>query len=205
MSCKIDDKKYLVKTAVGIYTERGNSGLSTDEYICEIPSGTTVITCENGCYYFWNTDTGESFVDGEWVQTGGLSDIRHLEDYVQDSRVEIIWERKDAIEDNELVKSEDSLRKPVKSDGGSSSYYKREIPKLMMERWKKEGVIEAKDVMKLFLGNDYNFCNSFKAHCRVQSLREGVGKEGASEKYDLRKAWFFSEDAYNDYLERGEK
>lgn len=94
-------------------------------------------------------------------------------------------------------------KKPIKSDGGSSDYYKREIPELMLNRWKKEGVIEAKDVMKLFLGNDYNFSNSFKAHCRVQSLREGVGKEGVDEKYDLRKAWFFSEDAYNDYLERG--
>ena len=90
---------------------------------------------------------------------------------------------------------------PIKSDGGSSSYYTRTIPEGMLERFNKDGVIEAKDVMKLFLGNDYNFCNSFKAHCRVQSLREGVGKEGADEKYDLRKAWFFAQDAHDFYLE----
>ena len=90
---------------------------------------------------------------------------------------------------------------PIKSDGGSSSYYTRTIPEGMLDRFNKDGVIEAKDVMKLFLGNDYNFCNSFKAHCRVQSLREGVGKEGADEKYDLRKAWFFAQDAHDFYLE----
>ena len=93
-------------------------------------------------------------------------------------------------------------QKPITSDGGSSDYYKQPIPKGMLERWTAEGIIEAKDIMKLFLNNDYNFSNSFKAHCRVVSLRNGVGKEGASESYDLRKGWFFAEDAYKDHLER---
>ena len=115
----------------------------------------------------------------------------------------LVWKRnvsKSTIEEEDSVENGKS-EKLIKSDGGSSDYYKREIPKLMLERWNKEGFIEAKDVMKLFLGNDYNFCNSFKAHCRVQSLRDGVGKYGASEKYDLRKAWFFCEDSYKNYLE----
>ena len=115
----------------------------------------------------------------------------------------LIWKRNVSdipIEDENSVES-DQTKKLIKSDGGSSDYYKRKIPEGMLERWNEDGFIEAKDVMKLFLGNDYNFCNSFKAHCRVQSLRDGVGKYGASEKYDLRKAWFFCEDSYNNYLE----
>lgn len=119
---------------------------------------------------------------------------------------QLVWKRNVNDVNNHVddVAENEKGKTSIKSDGGSSDYYKREIPELMLERWNKGGFIEAKDVMKLFLGNDYNFCNSFKAHCRVQSLREGVGKDGASEKYDLRKAWFFCEDAYNNYLEVNE-
>lgn len=88
----------------------------------------------------------------------------------------------------------------VVSDGGSSSYYQKEIPKHMLDRWNQTGVIEAKDVMRLFLNNDFNMSNVFKAHCRVIDLRNGRGKSGADEKYDLKKAVFFAEDELQDYL-----
>lgn len=90
---------------------------------------------------------------------------------------------------------------PVESDGGSSSYYQIDIPVGMLARWNNTGKIEAKDVMKLFLDNDYNFSNSFKAHARVVSLRRGIGKAGISERYDLKKAVFFGQDALDDYDE----
>lgn len=90
----------------------------------------------------------------------------------------------------------------VVSDGGSSSYYQKEIPKHMLNRWNSTGIIEAKDVMRLFLNNDFNMSNVFKAHCRVIDLRSGRGKSGAEEKYDLKKAVFFAEDELQNYLDK---
>lgn len=89
----------------------------------------------------------------------------------------------------------------IVSDGGSSSYYTQQIPKGMLERFNTTGTIEAKDVIRLFLGNDFNMGNIFKAYCRVISLRNGKGKAGIDEQYDLTKAKFFAEDELNYYLE----
>lgn len=115
-------------------------------------------------------------------------------------------------DDLELVKKyedpviqQTSSNGSFKSDGGSSDYYQHTIPEGMLKRWNDTGKIEAKDVMKIFLDNDYNFCNSFKAHARVVSLRKGMGKDGITERYDLRKAVFFAEDALSDYDENRKK
>ena len=89
----------------------------------------------------------------------------------------------------------------IVSDGGSSSYYAQQIPKGMLERFNATGTIEAKDVIRLFLGNDFNMGNIFKACCRVISLRNGKGKAGIDEQYDLTKAKYFTEDELNYYLE----
>ena len=102
--------------------------------------------------------------------------------------------------DLELVVG-DSSNTPIKSDGGSSSYYAQQIPKGMLERFNATGTIEAKDVIRLFLGNDFNMGNIFKAYCRVISLRNGKGKAGIDEQYDLTKAKYFTEDELNYYLE----
>lgn len=106
------------------------------------------------------------------------------------------------IEDNTIentpIKSDGSQ---IVSDGGSSSYYAQQIPKGMLERFNATNTIEAKDVIRLFLGNDFNMGNIFKAYCRIISLRNGKGKAGIDEKYDLTKAKFFAEDELNSYLE----
>ena len=101
-------------------------------------------------------------------------------------------------DDTKPIENESS---PIKSDGGSSSYYAQQIPKGMLERFNTTGTIEAKDVIRLFLGNDFNMGNFFKAYCRVISLRNGKGKAGIDEQYDLTKAKFFAEDELNYYLE----
>ena len=90
---------------------------------------------------------------------------------------------------------------PIVSDGGSSSYYAQQIPKGMLERFNTTGIIEAKDVIRLFLGNDFNMGNIFKAYCRIISLRNGKGKAGIDEQYDLTKVKYFAEDELNHYLE----
>lgn len=101
-------------------------------------------------------------------------------------------------DDNNTIENENS---PIKSDGGSSSYYKQKIPKGMLERFNTTGTIEAKDIIRLFLGNDFNMGNIFKAYCRIISLRNGKGKAGIDEQYDLTKVKYFSEDELNYYLE----
>ena len=100
--------------------------------------------------------------------------------------------------ENTTIKSGGSQ---IVSDGGSSSYYAQQIPKGMLERFNATGTIEAKDVIRLFLGNDFNMGNIFKAYCRVISLRNGKGKAGIDEEYDLTKAKYFTEDELNYYLE----
>ena len=104
-------------------------------------------------------------------------------------------------DDNNTIEKENS---PIKSDGGSSSYYAQQIPKGMLERFNTTGTIEAKDVIRLFLGNDFNMGNIFKAYCRIISLRNGKGKAGIDEQYDLTKVKYFAEDELNYYLENKE-
>ena len=114
------------------------------------------------------------------------------------------WFTDDCIElvdDNDVIENNTIENTPIKSDGGSSSYYVQQIPKGMLERFNATGTIEAKDVIRLFLGNDFNMGNIFKAYCRIISLRNGKGKEGIDEQYDLTKAKYFTEDELNYYLE----
>ena len=114
------------------------------------------------------------------------------------------WFTDDCIElvdDNDVIENNTIENTSIVSDGGSSSYYAQQIPKGMLERFNVTETIEAKDVIRLFLGNDFNMGNIFKAYCRVISLRNGKGKAGIDEKYDLTKAKFFAEDELNSYLE----
>lgn len=115
-----------------------------------------------------------------------------------DKCIELVGDDINDTTENNPIKSDSSK---VVSDGGSSSYYAQQIPKGMLERFNTTGTIEAKDVIRLFLGNDFNMGNIFKAYCRIISLRNGKGKEGIDEQYDLTKAKYFTEDELNYYLE----
>ncbi len=119
-----------------------------------------------------------------------------------DKCIELVEDNTDTIE-NDLTENtpNKSDGSQIVSDGGSSSYYAQQIPKGMLERFNTTGTIEAKDVIRLFLGNDFNMGNIFKAYCRIISLRNGKGKAGIDEQYDLTKAKYFTEDELNYYLE----
>ena len=151
------------------------------------------------------------------IKVGDVGDITYVDsDYVMSPyRVEFDddywWFTDKCIElvyDDAVVEYNPTEKTPIVSDGsqivsdgGSSSYYVQQIPKGMLERFNATGTIEAKDVIRLFLGNDFNMGNIFKAYCRVISLRNGKGKAGIDEQYDLTKAKFFTEDELNYYLE----
>lgn len=134
-----------------------------------------------------------TYVDSDYVMSPYRVEFDDDYWWFTDKCIELVND--DTIENNPTENT------PIKSDGGSSSYYAQQIPKGMLERFNATGTIEAKDVIRLFLGNDFNMGNIFKAYCRIISLRNGKGKEGIDEQYDLTKAKYFTEDELNYYLE----
>lgn len=136
-----------------------------------------------------------TYVDSDYVMSPYRVEFDDDYWWFTDKCIELVND--DTIENNPTENT------PIKSDGGSSSYYAQQIPKGMLERFNTTGTIEAKDVIRLFLGNDFNMGNIFKAYCRIISLRNGKGKEGIDEQYDLTKAKYFTEDELNYYLENG--
>ena len=139
----------------------------------------------------------------EHTETFKVGDIEVIIDVDDDDYDEVPYKIRDwwfSESELELV-TNDNSKTPIVSDGGSSSYYAQQIPKGMLERFNTTGIIEAKDVIRLFLGNDFNMGNIFKAYCRIISLRNGKGKAGIDEQYDLTKVKYFAEDELNYYLE----
>ena len=140
-----------------------------------------------------------TYVDSDYVISPYRVEFDDDYWWFTDKCIELVGDDTNTIEnENNPIKSDGSQ---IISDGGSSSYYAQQIPKGMLERFNATGTIEAKDVIRLFLGNDFNMGNIFKAYCRVISLRNGKGKAGIDEQYDLTKAKFFTEDELNYYLE----
>ena len=136
-----------------------------------------------------------TYVDSDYVVSPYRVEFDDDYWWLTDKCIELVNDDTDTIENNPTESA------PIVSDGGSSSYYAQQIPKGMLERFNTTGIIEAKDVIRLFLGNDFNMGNIFKAYCRIISLRNGKGKAGIDEQYDLTKAKFFAEDELNYYLE----
>ena len=134
-----------------------------------------------------------TYVDSDYVMSPYRVEFDDVYWWFTDKCIELVND--DTIENNPTENT------PIKSDGGSSSYYAQQIPEGMLERFNATNTIEAKDVIRLFLGNDFNMGNIFKAYCRVISLRNGKGKAGIDEQYDLTKAKYFTEDELNYYLE----
>ena len=149
----------------------------------------------NGVYDVFIDNKGDEFI----IDDVGNKRYWSISD---DDYSELVYDVANTVDtDTGTVENNPTESSPIKSDGGSSSYYAQQIPKGMLERFNATGTIEAKDVIRLFLGNDFNMGNIFKAYCRVISLRNGKGKAGIDEQYDLTKAKFFTEDELNYYLE----
>ncbi len=90
-----------------------------------------------------------------------------------------------------LTIEDGSKEAPIKSDGGKSSYYHKQVPKWLLDKINDTGVLEVEDIASLFLGNDFDYTNVFKAQVRMFSLSEGRGKKGNSFEYDLTKCRYY--------------
>jgi hypothetical protein len=74
---------------------------------------------------------------------------------------------------------------PIKSDGGSSSYYT--FPQELFDKIVERGCVEVEDIIKYGFNNDFDFGNSFKSLKRLYELQRGGGKEGNTEQYEVNK------------------
>lgn len=83
---------------------------------------------------------------------------------------------------------------PVKSDGGSSSYYFTKLPQHMIDKIVETGGIEIKDITRYVYDNDSDCKDITKALKRIQEWKKGGGKQGIDALYDANKIIFFAEE-----------
>jgi hypothetical protein len=76
---------------------------------------------------------------------------------------------------------------PIKSDGGSSSYYDLQLSDKVVEFIKENGYVKTEQLIRDVFGNDFDFANAFKSLVRAYKTTKGVGKEGNDIKYELNK------------------
>ena len=83
---------------------------------------------------------------------------------------------------------------PIKSDGGSSTYYDLTVPPWLMdkliERQTSTGqgsFIKTEECCEVFFGNDFDYSNQFKSAVRSYGTEKGGGKAGNSISYEQNK------------------
>lgn len=95
---------------------------------------------------------------------------------------------------NNPTESESSEKTPIKSDGGSSSYYFTKLPQHMIDKIVETGGIEIKDITRYVYDNDSDCKDITKALKRIQEWKKGGGKQGIDALYDANKIIFFAEE-----------
>lgn len=104
-------------------------------------------------------------------------------------------------------KPQDDLEtKPIKSDGGSSSYYDMPLPDWLVENIKArqeagQAYIKTEELIDVLFGNDFNFGTCFKSMVRAYGATLGAGKAGNDLKYETNKMHYYT----NKILEKGER
>jgi hypothetical protein len=79
---------------------------------------------------------------------------------------------------------------PIKSDGGSSAYYRFSITSSVTGETME---VETGDVIRHMVGNDFDLGNIIKACRRIHQAKQGKGKEGTDVEYDANKIAYFAE------------
>ena len=74
----------------------------------------------------------------------------------------------------------------IKSDGGSSSYYDIPLPDWLINLIVERRYIKTEELIEV-LGGDFDEANILKCLVRINSLRNGKGKEGNTVDYDCNK------------------
>lgn len=82
-----------------------------------------------------------------------------------------------------------SVAKPIKSDGGSSEYYK-----IAVKTSHGMADVEVNDLIYALVGGDFDLGNVLKAARRMYLASKGCGKEGVDIAYDVNKCKWFLDD-----------
>ena len=152
----------------------------------EIPEGSEYMTVPNN--YFWRGGNEHNFWNGwEWSCNCGET----MQDYLARACLARVAWKRDKLQ--ETVGSGNVI-KPVKSDGGSSSYYFTALPEHLIKDIVKRGGIEIKDIVRYCFDNDADCKDIIKALKRIRENLKGGGKEGVDSIYDANKICFFAEE-----------
>lgn len=107
----------------------------------------------------------------------------------------------------ECVVVVDEKKGPIKSDGGSSSYYDLNIPEWLLytlnER-QKEGkcYIKTEEMISAFFGNDFSFGTLLKSLVRAWGIKIGAGKAGNDMKYETGKIRYYADKILEQHEEK---
>jgi len=100
---------------------------------------------------------------------------------------------------NEFRRVDDSPSAgPIKSDGGSSSYYDLSFPEWLLytlnERH-KEGkcYIKTEELIRALFKNDFSFGTLFKSLVRAFQITQGSGKAGNDMNYECGKIHYYAD------------
>lgn len=180
-------KEYLRENPEGVFKVIPyDSSRSGD---IEIPDGAELMFINDCDQVFLPVFAKESFGiisvswDNEWSATSWES----METLIDNPSNEVLWKR------DELDENKDAV-KPVKSDGGSSSYYFTKLPEHLIKDIVDRGGIEIKDIVRYCFDNDADCKDIIKALKRIRENLKGSGKEGVDSIYDANKICFFAEE-----------
>lgn len=96
----------------------------------------------------------------------------------------------DVVEEKEIEETlNTSGASPIKSDGGSSDYYK-----ISVKTSHGMADVEVNDVIYALVGGDFDLGNVLKGTRRMYLASKGCGKEGVDIDYDVNKCHWFLDD-----------
>ena len=156
--------------------------------ICHFFSGDYLRSGEDNFTFYKNgiTEVYNGEEDG-WINTDSS-----CFDFIL-NKGKLVWKRGSHKDTDDSTNNGDSI-KPVKSDGGSSSYYFTALPEHLIKDIVKRGGIEIKDIVRYCFDNDADCKDIIKALKRIRENLKGSGKEGVDSIYDANKVCFFAEE-----------
>lgn len=144
--------------------------------VSKLKKGDRYYNQEEGWVEIESVEYGGGFWKLSAVNNGGrISAYKDGSNYYQMSTFDI----------TDVLFAEDVQVAPIKSDGGSSSYYT--FPQELFDKIVERGCVEVEDIIKYGFNNDFDFGNSFKSLKRLYELQRGGGKEGNTEQYEVNK------------------
>lgn len=142
--------------------------------------------------YKWEGSEWELTIEETLEEHEDYIDFEMNPNLSYDQSLDNKWDSGEIDKDEEFVKVSDiSINTPIKSDGGSSSYYDIPIPdwlfdKIYERRYTENCYIKTEELIEV-MGSDFDLGNIIKCAVRINSLKNGVGKAGNDVSYDANK------------------